>query len=107
MSLFDWYCPLGDLRCPLDGTPLTRWQGKDGPCLLFVWEEGARHPVDQLIADEEVRSTPQDWENYDLPESFTIYSYDCPNHHPIDAACHTHDHVWDSTGPLRWGVRLG
>jgi hypothetical protein len=33
MGMFDSYDP-GPLTCPLDGAPLTDWQGKDGPCVL-------------------------------------------------------------------------
>jgi hypothetical protein len=97
MSMFDWYQPATQLTCPECGTPLKEWQGKDGPCGLFVWREGVRHPVDQLIDDEEVRLPPGELSRFTLPSSFEIYSYDCPNHQPIDAVCATGDGVWSST----------
>ena len=97
MSLFDWYRPQGQLRCPIDGHPLKEWQGKDGPCSLFVWQEGGKHPVDQLIDDEEVRSHPAEWNRFVLPPVFQIYSYDCPRHKPVEARCSTHDDIWDVT----------
>jgi hypothetical protein len=47
--------------------------------------------------DEEVRLLPEDWERFTLPESFAIYSHDCPQHQPIDAICTTRNGVWSST----------
>ena len=28
------------------------WQGKDGPCALFVWEQGQSAPVEQLVEEK-------------------------------------------------------
>jgi len=97
MSLFDWYRPREQLCCPLDGHPLVEWQGKDGPRGLFVWQEDSRNPVDQLITDEEVRWPLDERDRFLLPRAFRIYSYDCPQHQPVDALCSTQDDVWNST----------
>ena len=97
MSMFDWYQPATQLTCPQCGTKLREWQGKDGPCGLFVWREGVRHPADQLIDDEEVRLPTEELSRFTLPSSFEIYSHDCPNHRPIDAVCATEDGIWSST----------
>ena len=96
MGMFDWYLPAGLICCPIDGYPLEEWQGKRGPCLLFLWQEGFKHPVDHLV-DEEVRFRPHRWEEFVLPPTFEIYSYDCPIHQPVDAVCTTRDGVWIST----------
>jgi hypothetical protein len=96
MGMFDWYQPTGRLRCPVDGHLLVTWQGKDGPCAFFLWREGVAHPVDQL-ADEEVRLSAAQREQWTLPARFIIYSYDCPAHHPVEAICTTHNSIWSST----------
>jgi hypothetical protein len=97
MSLFDWYQPAAELICPVCGNLLKVWQSKDGPCGLFLWREGVKHPVDQLVYDEEARWSPDEWCQFTLPTQFEIYSYDCPDHQPIDALCRTQDGVWSST----------
>jgi hypothetical protein len=97
MSLFDWYQPADKLRCPVCDSPLSEWQGKDGPCGLFVWREGVKHPVDQLVGAEESRWSPEEWSQFTLPSTFTIRSYDCPNHRPIVAVGEAPDEIWSST----------
>jgi hypothetical protein len=65
-------------------------------CSLFL-------STDQLV-DEEARLLPEDLERFTLPESFIIYSHDCPQHRPFDAICTTRNGVWSST---ELGVTLG
>jgi len=96
MAMFDWYRPALPLRCPFDGHPLETWQGKDGPRLLLVWQEGVKHPADDRV-DEEVRYSASDLEAFILPPTFAIYSYDCPVHRPILATCTAPDGIWCST----------
>jgi hypothetical protein len=96
MGLFDVYEPEARLRCPLDGHPLTKWQGKDGPCALLVWREGCSHPVEQQV-ESELRLSASELDNFSLPSAFTIYSYDCPRHHPVVAVCTTRGGTWAST----------
>jgi hypothetical protein len=96
MSMFDWYQPVPQLSCPVCGRPLEEWQGKDGPCALFVWRQGVKHPIDQAIPDEEVRLDPEDWQRFTLPARFEIYT-DCPDHQLIEADCAGPDQVWSST----------
>lgn len=95
MGMFDYFHPVGVTQCPIDGHALNEWQGKDGPCALFLWEQGQRHPVDQPI-DQECRLSPEQWRQFTLPERFVIYSYDCPDH-PIIARCTTEEGVWTAT----------
>jgi hypothetical protein len=103
MGMFDWYQPAQKYACPVCGIPLKIWQGKDGPCGLFVWQEGEKYPVDQLV-DDEVRSSVEERQQCLLPLRFWIYSYDCPDHYPIDALGTTQDGVWSFTSlqPFQW-----
>src|SRR5262245_47445373 len=105
MSMFDWYRPSGFLSCPRCGTPLREWQGKDGPCSLFVWEQGKTHPVAQEADDEAARWSQEERTRFFLPERFEIYSYDCPKHQPVRAKCRTTDHAWSETVMVDPGSR--
>ena len=96
MSMFDYYRPAHELRCPVCFRPLRDWQGKDGPNALFVWSEGHRAPLDQVV-DEEVMLSTEQRERFTLPRSFVIYSYDCPEHQPVEAKCETSNGVWSRT----------
>jgi hypothetical protein len=102
MGMFDWYRPTGDLKCPACGRPLTTWQGKDGPRALFVWQQGEAAPVAQE-ADDDVQLAKGERQGIRLPSRFTIYSYDCPDHHPVDADCVCVGEVWATTSitPVR------
>jgi len=99
MGMFDTYVPAGPLVCPMDGTPLIEWQGKDGPCALLVWHEGQRYPTDDWV-DEELRQ-PGTVLEFMLPPVFRIRCYDCPRHHPIEAICTAVDGVWTETRLLQ------
>ena len=101
MGMFDWYAPAAALRCPVCDHALQTWQGKDGPCALFVWHEGKSAPVEQRMDDESELSLVERQEMR-LPVAFTIYSYDCPTHQPIDATCSTIDGVWLRTEGLSY-----
>jgi hypothetical protein len=96
MGFFDWYKPATQYGCPACGLPLKDWQGKDGPCGQFVWQEGEKYPVDQLV-DDEARLSVEERQRWMLPPRFLIYSYDCPRHKPIEALGTTQDGVWSST----------
>ena len=48
MGMFDWYQPALPIACPACGHALSEWQGKDGPCDLFVWVEGKPSPEPYL-----------------------------------------------------------
>ena len=103
MSMFDTYRPACRKACPVCGAQLENWQGKDGPCALFVWAEGSRNPVDQEIEDETVRWPADDIGRFRLPDEFTIYSYDCPTHQPIEAECSCVEGIWSKTQVLGFG----
>lgn len=95
MGMFDYYEPAKTYACPICDTPLKGWQGKDGPCGLFVWQEGEKYPVDQRV-DDEVRLSVEEIQQWTLPPTFYIYT-DCPDHGLIYALCTTQDGVWSST----------
>lgn len=95
MSLFDWYRPAGDTRCPSCGAPLTEWQGKDANCVLFIWQQGVAWPVGQDAGEDNADEAERT--KFRLPAAFTIYSYDCADHGPIEANCRCVEGVWTST----------
>ena len=96
MGTFDWYRPDPPLACPRCGRTLEEWQGKDGPCALFVWRQGCIAPVDQPI-DEDVRLPPRRREAWRLPPSFRIDSHDCPCERRTDALGTCEDGAWSRT----------
>jgi len=63
---------------------------------MFVWAEGLGAPVDQLV-DEECQVPVPERRRLVLPAQFVIYSYDCPDHKPVEAVCRAIDGVWLST----------
>lgn len=95
MGMFDWYRPAGIFNCPICGTPLREWQGKMGPCLLFVWQQGVAFPVEHA-AEEECRVSMAVREEERLPPSFDIYCYDCETHR-VDARCEAVAGIWSDT----------
>lgn len=92
MSMFDWYRPSGSHDCPVCRVPLRQWQGKDGPCALYVWQQGIAMPIDQAC-DEECRGSDELMSAARLPDSFTIYSDDCGQHF-VAASCRSADGIW-------------
>lgn len=95
MGMFDWYRPRAEIQCPECGMPLKEWQGKDGPRALFVWSEGERWPIDQLV-EEEWKLPEDERRKFELPIEFLIYSYDCDKH-VVSAKGKTIDGVWSET----------
>ena len=84
MGMFDRYRPEPPLKCPVCQVDLEEWQGKDGPCGLFVWQQNHSAPVDQLI-DKDARLDPAALAKKRLPDEFRLYSFDCFTHGRIDA----------------------
>ncbi len=96
MAMFDYYQPSTQLLCPTCGAELKRWQGKDGPSALFVWQQGIASPIDQLV-DEDLRCALEVRAEFRLPASFTIYSYSCVKHPNVVARCKCVAGVWTET----------
>ena len=93
--MFDHYRPKPDLQCPVCGALGVDWQGKDGPCGLFVWEQGQAAPVDQRV-DDECKISAQARAEFRLPARFQIYS-DCRCPTSFDAVGFTEQGVWTRT----------
>jgi hypothetical protein len=91
--MFDYYQPQPEVACPFCGKELTDWQGKDGPCALFVWRQGVASPVDHPVSDD-VRAEPAELARARLPTSFLIYAYCCGPHYPVEAICRAPNGVW-------------
>jgi hypothetical protein len=68
--MWDWYEPY-EIRCPDCDGVFWRWQGIDGPNLMFTWRQDARHPVDHDV-DEGFRVEPSRWNEFALPRLFLI-----------------------------------
>lgn len=98
MGMFDQYRPLPDLPCPDCLASGLEWQGQEGPCHLFVWEQGQPTPVDQLVPDE-CRISSADPAEIRLPSRFEIYAEcQCPTF--LIAVGTTEDGVWTKTALL-------
>src|ERR1044071_4694250 len=96
MGMFDYYRTSEEIHCPVCSRPLRNWQGKNGPNGLFVWVEMQPHPADQIV-DTESRLCDEDMIRLRLPDQFTIYSYDCPDHQPVEAKGRTTDGIGTET----------
>lgn len=96
MGLFDYYKPVPDLRCPICDNVLDDWQGKDGACGLFVWQQGVAYPVSQEAGESNIGEL--DRKKLRLPEKFQIYKYceNCPDYQMI-AYCKTENEIWSET----------
>jgi hypothetical protein len=78
MGMFDHYRPKPEIACPVCGASGLEWQGKDGPCALFVWEQGEAAPVDQIASDD-CKLPPDRRATWRLPARFEIYAQcQCP-----------------------------
>jgi hypothetical protein len=95
MGMFDYYRPKEELVCSVCAASNLEWQGKDGPCELFVWEEGESAPVDQAV-DDECRVALADRGKLRLPVRFEIYGVcRCPT--SLRAVGFTEHGVWKRT----------
>ena len=94
--MFDWFEPVPPVPCPFCGFAVEGWQGKDGPCVLLVWRQGAASPVDQRVdADASLDIAERD--RLRLPVTFTITGT-CPNDGgTVGARGQCRDGVWIGT----------
>jgi len=106
MGMFDYYRPVTQQHCPVCLRPLNEWQGTEGCNGLFVWGEGSAAPLTQEV-DEEVCIDASRRDTLRLPDRFSIYSYDCPEHQPIEADCETREGVWSETKIRPYSPRRG
>ena len=96
MGMFDWYEPTDTLGCPVCGRALAEWQGKDGPCGLFVWRQGTPQPIDQRVSDE-CRISAEEVARLRLPGEFVIYASCCGGEFSVEARCKTAGGIWSTT----------
>lgn len=101
MGLFDHYFPDPPLTCPrCRGSLPSEWQGKDGPSLLYHWQQGKISPIDTDWSEEDMICSKKDYlESARHPDgSFLIYT-DCEKceEFPIHAKITIKDGTWVST----------
>jgi hypothetical protein len=107
MGMFDWYEPGPELAtCPVCGSPLYGWQGKDADNpLLLVWRQGERAPVDQRM-DDEYCLYIEDRDALRLPERFLIHTACLADHrHMAEGRCV--DGVWLTSAFIAPGSHRG
>lgn len=92
MGMFDYYEPVPTLRCGRCHEPIEEWQGKDGPCGLWLFRQGEREAI--CVASHPERSVEE--APGPLPESFHFYG-ECPNGHPMEAEGQVGAGVWIRT----------
>jgi hypothetical protein len=91
VGMFDYYVPVPELFCPLCGSTLFGWQGKDGPCGLYVWRQGTASPIEQAASDD-CRLPAERIAECRLPEQLDIYPF-C-GYRLVTAECLLHGDVW-------------
>lgn len=93
MGMFDWYVPRPAVGCPVCGSALAGWQGKDGPNFLLEWVQGSAPPTRQLV-DDEWACSDLERAALRLPEAFEIYT-SCESCETwVDALGSCEDGVW-------------
>lgn len=96
MGMFDWYQPAGTFQCPVCGYIQREWQGKDGPCGLFMFHEGTAGAVAQWV-DEEDRLPEKQISSQILPDEFFIKAHDCKCVYPTRLRCIAQGGAWKSS----------
>lgn len=93
--MYDDFEPQPPLACPVCGSPSLGWQSYDGPCNLFLWRQGHRHPVEQPI-DEDARIDSRRYSEFTLPQTFVLYGW-CAQGHEYFATGRAPEGVWTTT----------
>jgi hypothetical protein len=86
MGMCDTDEPQPPFDCPVCGGPSIGWQGKDGPCAMFLWHQGQRHPVDQPI-DADARIERARHPEFTLARTFELRGW-CAQEHEYRATGH-------------------
>jgi len=92
MGMFDHYRPQPSLHCPQCGSELAGWQGKEGPCNLVIWRQGAAAPTGHEV-DEERRLPRRELDQLRLPAIFRLYT-DCSCGSWVVATGFGQDETW-------------
>ncbi len=96
MGVFDYYFPNPIISCAVCGSELRRWQGKDGPNALFVWQQGIAHPLSQMVDDGGLYKEAVQARR--LPQEFMIFpETTCCAGCPVSATCWTDGEAWTET----------
>lgn len=93
MGMFDWYEPLPPLLCPKCRATLSGWQGKDGPCGLFLWVQGQVAPTAQRVDTDSELPRPER-NKLTLPNQFELYTECSSCSTRIDALGWTENGRW-------------
>jgi hypothetical protein len=99
MGFFDYYEPIGSYACPVCATPQLEWQGKDGPCGLFLFREGSPGAVEQRV-DDDCRLPFDQISAQRLPDEFFIHAHDCDCPFSTELRCFLSDGVWQRSDLL-------
>lgn len=94
MGMFDYYIPDPPLHCPVCNSALEGWQGKDGPCMLLIWQQESKIPVAHKLPEENIDNNKVFLESFVLPSHFEIYTDDCKCERLINAYGFCEDEVW-------------
>lgn len=94
--MFDSYEPAPPLGCARCGQELRGWQGKRGPCGLFIWREGYAAPVGQH-GDPEHRLSPDELSRLRLARDVEVYTTCEACGQPAQATGFVADAVWRGT----------
>lgn len=79
MSLYDEFIPNPEIKCPKCSGTVRGWQGKpETGCALFVWKQGAKHPIGQSC-DDDFKISQKELEAFTLPSQFSIWGGECMN----------------------------
>lgn len=95
MGMFDIYIPRPQILCPRCSQALSDWQGKNGPCALLVFEQGAFGATRQEIPDECKCLSAEQLRAFRLGEHFLIYTSCCG--YWYEAECTSHEGRWNES----------
>ena len=93
--MHDYYNPIPELIDPNTNEVLEDWQGKDGPCALFIWEQNKINPIDQF-GDEDIKLSKDELNNFYLPKKFIIYTTNSKGDF-LFANCECKNKIWKKT----------
>jgi hypothetical protein len=95
--MFDTYVPVPAIACAWCGGRVDGWQGKDGPCVLAIWTQGERVPINDPGVAEESQLSEEALNALRLPSEFWIYDW-CERGHMMWAQGRINeDGIWVET----------
>lgn len=95
MGMFDHFEPVPPIE--VDGVVLSGWQGKAGPCALYIWRQGKASPIEHAV-DQEWKEKPAVVAGIRLPEGESLIYTTHPNDKRwINAAILVRNGTWVET----------